>query len=111
MKNKILPAFLILLLAGIAQAASQQCETNYDECITTCCENCGSHTDYDNKGDLVCDVGSTQNLKQECIEECLPCSTEYQDCASQPDNEGAGCCCISIVVPLVTLLTAAIAKA
>lgn len=91
----------LLVLASVSSAQSN-CDDAYDQCITSCCNDCGSFLTTDDYGDLVCDVGTESDPNEACINACLPCSDQYQQCVSQSDYEYSGSssssCCGSAAV-------------
>ncbi len=101
---------LLLALAALSAASFAQmsaagvCNSAYESCISDCCSECGSTTEHNAKGDLVCNVGTASSPNQKCINACTPCSTTYQSCMSSMgasasgsqyaggSNQSAGCC-------------------
>lgn len=88
-----------LVLAASAAFAQSYCEDDYEQCITDCCERCGSTLTTDSYGDLACDVGTESSPDEVCISACTPCSSQYQQCISgSSGDEGfessysASCC-------------------
>ncbi len=74
---------ILVLLATVAVAADVKlidCNENYNQCITTCCNSCGSTLSYDSNGDLICNAGTQANPDQQCISACTPCAQAYQQC-------------------------------
>jgi hypothetical protein len=108
MKNLMLFATLALLSAPLF-AAYGSCDSEYNDCISNCCDRCGSTLTYDYNGDLACS-GNEDNPNEACISACSICSTEYQNCIgstgssydysgdsyqygnSMEDIPGAACC-------------------
>ena len=91
--------FLIIALAGIVSAT---CDSEYETCITNCCASCGSTLTTDANGDLVCNVGTQSNPNYECIDACMPCSDDYQECIENEDgisySTSANCCGSSFIL-------------
>lgn len=83
MKKAAILAFLALCLYSFAAGA---CDTTYNSCITNCCSECGSTLDYNSNGDLVCNAGTQSDIDQQCVNMCMPCATNYQDCVSSGGN-------------------------
>ncbi|VVC04398.1 Uncharacterised protein [Candidatus Bilamarchaeum dharawalense] len=98
----VLGLILICLVAlSNASAAIVDCEEQYNSCITQCCDACGSHLEYNSKGDLNCYVGTETNQNQYCINMCMPCATQYQQCMGDTPNNNdgnSGACCGSAAV-------------
>lgn len=82
---RLILAFLVL--AASLSFAQSYCEDSYDQCITNCCDSCGSTLSTDSNGDLVCDVGTESEPDQACINACLPCSSQYQQCISGSSDD------------------------
>ncbi|MFN7991545.1 MAG: hypothetical protein U0R44_05290 [Candidatus Micrarchaeia archaeon] len=70
--------------------ASSSCNDSYDQCITSCCDSCGSTLSTDANGDLVCDVGTQSHQNQGCIDACTPCANAYQQCIKSEGAAGTG---------------------
>jgi hypothetical protein len=100
------PIIVMLVLGVMALPAFAQagmCEDAYDSCISECCSDCGSTLTTDANGDLVCEAGTEDNLNQQCVDMCLPCSDQYQGCiASNGGSSGtpgiSGSCCGSAAI-------------
>lgn len=110
---------LVLAFSGLASAVD--CESQYNSCITDCCDSCGSYTTYNANGDLVCYVGTTSNVNQRCVDACLPCSQQYQQCiqqgagsSSSSSEESPNCCsfscCGALILPALVAVAAMLAK-
>jgi hypothetical protein len=107
---KLLAFALVLALAATSFAQASICDDAYNACISECCSDCGSTLSTDSYGDLVCDVGTQANPKQDCIDMCTTCSTQYQDCmaiyggstdssdTSGSSSPGASCCGSSAIL-------------
>jgi hypothetical protein len=80
-------AFFLVMALLVAPVLAQysECDTAYDSCIQSCCSQCGSTLSTNSAGDLVCNVGTADNPDQACIDACIPCSNDYQECVSQSD--------------------------
>jgi hypothetical protein len=103
---------MILALIGISLAPSlawalvplPTCQDKYESCISSCCASCGSTTGLDANGDLVCNIGTADNVNQQCLNACMPCSNQYQQCMQEQGTQGDnttpgsnGSCCSAIV--------------
>jgi hypothetical protein len=112
--------FLTLCFSCFASAGVPlpSCERIYNNCITSCCEQCGSYTTYNSQGDLVCSLGSADNPNQRCIDACLPCSEQYHSCVNNQGGSeddlasgNASCsCCGALLMPLASALGAVLLK-
>jgi hypothetical protein len=96
----------LAILAAPAFAQASVCDDEYNSCISGCCSDCGSTLSTDSNGDPVCNVGTEAEPKQDCIDLCTPCSTEFQDCvanggsshSSGASGSGASCCGSSAIL-------------
>ncbi|MDD5111958.1 MAG: hypothetical protein PHG85_05390 [Candidatus Altiarchaeota archaeon] len=114
-----LAVFCLVALAFSGFASAADCEGQYNSCITDCCRDCGSYTMYNDNGDLVCYLGSAGSVNQRCVDACLPCSRQYQDCVqagSGPSEDtgggSPGCCscCGALILPALAAASALLAK-
>jgi hypothetical protein len=113
-----LAVFCLAVLAFSGFAYAVDCNGQYESCITGCCNNCGSYTTRNANGDLVCYLGSTDSVNQRCVDACLPCSTQYQECIQNGAGYSGGssggstgcCCCGAIVLPALGAAAAVLVK-
>lgn len=108
--------FCLAALAFSGLASAIDCESQYNNCITDCCETCGSYTTRNADGDLVCYLGTAGSVNQRCVNACLPCSQQYQECvkyggsSSSSNEESTCCCCGALILPVLTAAAAMLAK-
>lgn len=112
-----LAVFCLAALAFSGLASAVDCESQYNSCITDCCDACGSYTTHNADGDLVCYLGTVGSVNQRCADACLPCSQQYQQCiqygadsSSGSNGETTCCCCGALILPVLTTAAAMLAK-
>ena len=80
------------LIAFSVPAFAQSCQDANAQCVTSCCSKCGGTTWTDNSsGEMFCQ-GPGEHQTQQCIDACLQCAHDYQQCTSgspTPASQGA----------------------